>query len=109
MQAYIIGVRFLSTESGQLNVHDFITTADTNPYFWGTVNLNPASDNYFDAGLLAEAGFGYTLGRGELLISARYQYSFTSLDRKYQKNQVHRYIDTLSITAGYSFSLGDTK
>lgn len=28
-----LGVRFLSTESGRLNVHDFITTADTNPYF----------------------------------------------------------------------------
>lgn len=104
-----LGVRFLSTESGRLNVYDFITTADTNPYFWGTVDLNPVSDNLFDTGLLAEAGIGYTLGRGELLISARYQYSFTSLDRKYQKNQVHRYIDTLSITAGYSFSLGDKK
>ena len=74
-----------------------------------SVDLNPVSDNLFDAGLLAEAGIGYTLGSGELLISARYQYSFTSLDRKYQKNQVHRYIDTLSITAGYSFSLGDKK
>ena len=60
-------------------------------------------------GFLLKLESGYTLGRGELLISARYQYSFTSLDRKYQKNQVHRYIDTLSITAGYSFSLGDKK
>ena len=74
-----------------------------------SLDLNPVSDNLFDTGLLAEAGIGYTLGSGELLISARYQYSFTSLDRKSQKNQVHRYIDTLSITAGYSFSLGDKK
>ena len=51
-----LGVRFLSTESGRLNVHDFITTADTNPFFWGTVDLNPVSDNLFDTGLLAEAG-----------------------------------------------------
>lgn len=49
-----LGVRFLSTESGRLNVYDFITTADTNPYFWGTVDLNPVSDNLFDTWLLAE-------------------------------------------------------
>lgn len=35
-------------------MYDFITTADTNPFFWGTVDLNPVSDNLFDTGLLAE-------------------------------------------------------
>ena len=101
-----IGVRFLSTESGIMHSQGFITTAGSNMGFWSVVDLNPASDNLFDAGFLAEAGFGYTLGNGELLIIARYQYSFTSLDRAYQKEQVSRYIDTLSITAGYSFRLG---
>ena len=104
-----IGVRFLSTESGRLNSQGFLTTAGTDPGFWGIVELNPSSDNLFDAGLLAEAGFGCRLGGGELIISARYQYSFTSLDREYQKGLVYRYIDTLSVTAGYSFSIGGGK
>ena len=104
-----IGVRFLSTESGRLNSQGFLTTAGTDPGFWGASELNPSSDNLFDAGLLAEAGFGCRLGGGELIISARYQYSFTSLDREYQKGLVYRYIDTLSVTAGYSFSIGGGK
>ena len=107
-----IGIRFLQAVAGRTMLGseslENMTSVPNSSYVFTFIDFN-SGDNLFDAGLLAEAGIGYTLGSGELLISARYQYSFTSLDRKYQKNQVHRYIDTLSITAGYSFSLGDKK
>lgn len=95
-----LGVRFLSEESGYVyginigNMHGF-------------GELDPAADNLFDAGLLAEAGVGFSVvDDGELYLALRYRYSLTELDRNYQENRIKRYIDTFSVAVGYSFRLG---
>ena len=71
------------------------------------VFIRADADNIFHAGLLTELGAGFSFTKsGELFISARYKYSFTELDRKYQENRIKRYIDTLSFTLGYTFRMG---
>ena len=73
----------------------------------GFGELDPAADNLFDAGLLAEAGVGFSVvDDGELYLALRYRYSLTELDRNYQENRIKRYIDTFSVAVGYSFRLG---
>lgn len=95
-----IGIRFLSTEMGATGIPMVGTS-------WNVIPYDADNDNLFDAGIIAEAGFGYSFnGRGELQIIARYQYSLTDLDKNYQEEHIERYIDTLSITAGYSFCIG---
>ena len=99
-----VGVRFMSVEKGKA---DLAMTPASASEIWRMNHLNPETDNLFDAGIIAEAGLGYAFQyAGELYLAARYQYSLTALDRKYQQDPVGRYIDTLSITLGYSFRLG---
>ena len=53
---------------------------------WNVIPYDADNDNLFDAGIIAEAGFGYSFnGSGELQIIVRYQYSLTDLDKNYQK------------------------
>ena len=97
-----LGWRFRSTEDGNAAALD-----GSNSYINGTVELNPLTDNMFDAGFLAELGGGVRFGeRSEMYIAARYKYSFTSLDRNYQENMVTRYIDAFSVSIGYNILIG---
>ena len=101
-----IGARFMEIESGHVQLSGFLTRPEDNNDFWETVELDSRYDNLFDSGFLAEAGVAYSFDEsGELYLSARYQYSFTSLDKKVAED-VFRYIDTLSIDVGYMFRLG---
>ena len=95
------GIRFYESENGSLTLSVFDTVGSSGR------GMDMNADNIFHAGLLTELGAGFSFTEsGELFISARYQYSFTELDRKYQENRIKRYIDTLSFTLGYTFRMG---
>lgn len=101
-----IGVRFLSTEMGGFDMTLFMQHLGISSY-WGVLDLNANVDNLFDAGILAECGVAFKVNNAdEVYITARYQYSLTELDRNYQEELTHRYIDSLSITLGYTFAFG---
>lgn len=68
-----------------------------------TVSLT-ASDNRFDAGIIAEGGIGYGFDAGELYLAVRYQYGLTSLAAR-QHNAVNTYLDNISAGIGFMFYL----
>lgn len=61
-----------------------------------------ATDNRFDAGLIAEGGVAYGFDLGELYLSVRYQYGLTSLATK-QRDAVNTYLDNISAGIGFLF------
>ena len=73
----------------------------------GEVSSFNSGDNLFEVGLLAEAGISLDITDDiQLDFALRYEGDVTSLVRDYQKNTVHRYNNSLVITAGCIFGIG---
>ena len=65
-----------------------------------------ASDNLFDAGIIAETGLTISVERtGYFYTLIRYQYGLTSLEKNHM-GAVHTYFSNLSADIGFMFSLG---
>lgn len=93
------GIRLFETHIGSS-----LTLMNDTEHYFRNVELN-SSDNRFDGGLIAEAGFTVPSRRGEFYLRLRYQYSLTSLAKDTQSDVTHTYIDTVSVTAGFLFHL----
>ena len=103
-----IGVRFMTSEMTRMNPA-YVSEISSSSYN-GTISLNPDADNFFDGGILTELGVGFSFSdSSELYLAARYKYSLTLLDKKYQENMAARYMDVFSLSVGYTFRLGGDK
>ena len=71
------------------------------------VPFDSTRDNRFDAALFAGIGVRYAFSFFTPFISARYHYGLTDLQKKYMKEQVPQYNNTITVHIGvlYSFSL----
>lgn len=103
LRFYLGGGGYLGVRAGEVHSGrsiDVNTEAELKSYT--SVMPLTATDNRFDAGLIAEGGIGYCFDYGELYLAVRYQYGLTSLAAR-QRNAVNTYLDNLSVGIGYMF------
>ncbi len=107
-----VGLWGASRRNGRMRNGEILENGVTNPTFDAfdeMVQFNPTRDNRFEAGLLARTGLLFIIDPVVLYLRGSFSLGLTDLSNSYQKDQVSRYNNTLSVEAGILVKLGGGK